>query len=239
MSTVAVVPAAGTGSRLALGSPKAFVVLGGVPLIVRCVRGLLASAVVDHVVVATPPALVTGAVELLSGVNGVQRHLVSVVAGGVDRRESVGLALRQLLADRAMPEIILVHDAARPLTPPELFGEVVAAVRAGWPAVVPALPLADTVKRLDPSGRVLATIDRSVLCGVQTPQGFAADVLLRAYRLADGSERCDGGVGLVTDDAGMVEALGEPVFTVPGHPMAFKITTAWDLALAELLVASR
>jgi 2-C-methyl-D-erythritol 4-phosphate cytidylyltransferase len=120
-----------------------------------------------------------------------------------------------------------VHDAARPLTPAALVASVVAAVEAGNGAVVPALPLADTVKQVDPAGVVHSTVDRTVLRAVQTPQGFRRDVLERAYAAAGES---------ATDDAGLVEALGEVVVTVPGDARAFKVTTAWDLRIAELLV---
>jgi 2-C-methyl-D-erythritol 4-phosphate cytidylyltransferase len=130
-------------------------------------------------------------------------------------------------------DVVLVHDAARPLTPPALTAAVVAAVRAGHRAVVPVLPLADTVKRIDETGRVLATVDRSTLRAVQTPQGFDPELLLRAHRVAAAAGAA------ATDDAGLVEALGEPVHTIPGDATAFKITTPWDHRLAEFLVEER
>jgi 2-C-methyl-D-erythritol 4-phosphate cytidylyltransferase len=115
-----------------------------------------------------------------------------------------------------------------------VFAAVVAAVRAGKVAVVPVLPLVDTVKRVDSAGLVTSTVDRSTLRSVQTPQGFAPDLLRRAHVL-----RADtgGGLGAVTDDAGLVEALGAPVHTVPGDAAALKITTPYDLALAEAVLA--
>ncbi|NMH99209.1 2-C-methyl-D-erythritol 4-phosphate cytidylyltransferase [Pseudonocardia acidicola] len=242
MSVVAVVPAAGSGVRLGAAVPKAFVSLGGVPMLVRTVDGLLDSRVVDRVIVAAPADQVGTARSLLAG------RPVVVLAGGADRTESVRCALRAIGrvtedahgGERAagspgggresQVDTVLVHDAARPLTPPELTAAVVAAVRSGHPAVVPALPLADTVKQVDGDGRVHGTIDRSVLRAVQTPQGFSYDVLRRAYAAATSA---------ATDDAGLVEALGEPVHTVPGHASAFKVTTPWDLELAELLLRRR
>jgi 2-C-methyl-D-erythritol 4-phosphate cytidylyltransferase len=107
---------------------------------------------------------------------------------------------------------------------------VVQAVLAGAPAVVPALAVVDTIKQVDDDGRVVRTVDRSALRAVQTPQGFAADLLRRAHQAAS---------ALATDDAGLVEALGVPVATLPGHPHAFKITTAFDLAVAEMLIGAR
>ncbi len=155
-----------------------------------------------------------------------------VVAGGGDRSESVRRALDAALAESAdmSPEIsvVLVHDAARAFTPPELVRAVTDAVAAGAPAVVPVLPVADTVKRVDANELVTETVSRADLRAVQTPQGFAPDVLRRAYE-AGGDEH--------TDDAGLVERIGVPVSTVPGHPAAMKITTPFDLAVAEAVLA--
>ncbi len=226
MGVVALVPAAGAGTRLAAGRPKAFVELSGAPLVVRAVRGLLDSGVVDAVVVAVPASLLPDAPALFAGLGSP----VTVVAGGADRAASVRAALAQALRLHEDADVVLVHDAARALTPPEVVRAVVGAVRSGCSAVIPVLPLADTVKELDAGGRVVATPDRSALRAVQTPQGFAADVLVRAHA-------GPGGGGSVTDDAGLVEALGVAVHTVPGHQLAFKITTALDLAVAELLLA--
>jgi 2-C-methyl-D-erythritol 4-phosphate cytidylyltransferase len=239
VSVTAVVPAAGSGTRLGAGAPKAFVPLAGVPIVVRAVDGLLASGVVDEVLVAVPDVLVERATDLLRG------RPVRVLAGGAERTATVRLALDLLVAHggersatlgghaavvaEAEPSIVLVHDAARPLTPPSLVAAVVEAVRAGRPAVVPVLPVADTTKRVSSDGVVESTVDRSVLRAVQTPQGFALDTLRAAYAASD--------VDLVaTDDAGLVERLGERVYTIPGDPAAFKVTTPWDLRIAELLL---
>lgn len=122
---------------------------------------------------------------------------------------------------------MLVHDAARAFTPASVISAVVAAVSAGAPAVVPVLPVTDTVKRVDSAGVVVATPDRADLRIVQTPQGFLVDVLCRAYDAYPDDA--------TTDDAGLVERLGVPVATIPGHPHAMKITTPFDLAVAEEL----
>src|ERR1700760_607938 len=135
MSTVAVVPAAGSGERLAAGAPKAFVNLTGRPMLEYALRGLRDSGVVDDIVVAVPPNR-TDQAKLVFGGDAV------VVAGGADRTESVRLALAAV----GDAEFVLVHDAARALTPPSLIARVVAALQYGHAAVVPALPVNDTIK---------------------------------------------------------------------------------------------
>ena len=166
---VAVLPAAGSGVRLGAGVPKAFVGLAGVPMLVRAVDGLLASDVVGHVVVVVPADQVDAAAAMLPG------RPATVVAGGADRTASVAAGLAATGTDA---EVVLVHDAARPLTPPDVVRRVVGAVRAGAPAVIPVLPVADTVKRVDGAGTVVSTVDRSELRAVQTPQGFRFDAIL-------------------------------------------------------------
>jgi 2-C-methyl-D-erythritol 4-phosphate cytidylyltransferase len=157
---------------------------------------------------------------------------VTTVAGGATRQESVLAALRCL-----PPEVdtVLVHDAARPLAPVTLIDAVARAVRGGAPAVVPGLPVTDTVKRVDPRGLVVETPPREHLRAIQTPQGFARAVLERAHALPASALPAS---GAVTDDAGLVELLGEPVLVIPGHPDAFKITHPDDLVRAEALLTT-
>ena len=222
-TVAAVVPAAGSGERLAAGVPKAFYQLEGQSLVERAVEGLLDSGVVDSVVVAVPDGL-TDEAKLILG------NKATVVAGGAGRTESVGLALSALAAAAGSeaPEYVLVHDAARALTPPGLIVRVVDALRAGHVAVVPALPLSDTIKAVDANGVVLGTPERAGLRAVQTPQGFATDLLLRAYQRAGSAD--------FTDDASLVENVGGQVQVVDGDPLAFKITTRLDLLLAQAIV---
>jgi 2-C-methyl-D-erythritol 4-phosphate cytidylyltransferase len=219
--TVAVVPAAGSGERLAAGVPKAFYQLDGRTLVERAVEGLLKSGVVDHVVVAVP-ADRTDRAKLILGRDA------TVVAGGANRVESVARAL-EAAADPEIPDFVLVHDAARALTPPDLIIRVVELLRAGHQAVIPVLPLSDTVKVVDANGVVLGTPERAGLRAVQTPQGFATGLLLRAYQQA--------GTADFTDDASLVEHIGGQVQVVDGDPLAFKITTKLDLMLAQAIVA--
>ncbi len=215
---IAVVPAAGSGERLAAGVPKAFCELDGRTLLECAVAGLLESGVVDRVVVAVPADRVEQAEQILG-------DRATVVAGGADRVESVRLALSAL---PPAAHFVLVHDAARALTPPGLIVRVVDALRDGHTAVVPGLPLSDTIKAVDANGVVLGTPERAGLRAVQTPQGFATDLLLRAYERA--------GTAHFTDDASLVEHVGGRVQVVDGDPLAFKITTRLDLVLAQAIV---
>ena len=217
MSTVAVVPAAGSGERLAAGAPKAFVNLCGRPMLEYALGGLRDSGVVDSVVVAVPPNR-TDEAKLVFGGDAV------IVAGGADRTESVRLALAAV----GDAEFVLVHDAARALTPPSLIVRVVQALQSGHAAVVPALPVSDTIKAVDVNGVVLGTPERAGLRAVQTPQGFQTELLRRAYERA--------AAGGFTDDASVVEMTGTQVQVVDGDPLAFKITTPTDLLLAEALL---
>jgi len=221
VSVVALVPAAGRGERLGAAVPKALVEVRGESLLVHAVRGLLDAGCVRHVVVAAPADLVDATAKLLADAGLV----ADVVAGGADRTASVGLALRHALDVIPDTHVVLVHDAARAFTPPSVIRAVVDAVEAGARAVIPVLPVADTVKQVDADGVVLATPDRAALRIVQTPQGFDAATLIAAHALADSA----------TDDAGLVERLGVPVATVPGHPHAMKITTPFDLVVAEAI----
>lgn len=218
------VPAAGSGVRLGPGAPKALRPLAGEPLLVHAVRRVAAAPSVRLIVVAAPAAEVDAVRALLAPIAPV-----TVVPGGAQRQDSVAAALAAVPAD---VDIVLVHDAARALTPPALVESVAAAVRAGHPAVIPALPVVDTIKEvtpLPPPGveTVLGTVDRSVLRSVQTPQGFRHDVLAAAHAA---------GLDSHTDDAGMVEKTGRPVVCVPGSELAMKITRPLDLILAEALL---
>lgn len=222
-TVVAVVPAAGSGSRLAAGVPKAFYQLEGRTLVERAVAGLRESAVVDRIVVAVPADRTDQATLILG-------HDATVVAGGANRVQSVSRALAALsqMCGPDRPDFVLVHDAARALTPPALIVRVVQALRAGEQAVVPALPVTDTIKAVDANGVVRATPQRTGLRAVQTPQGFATDLLLRAYQRVQGAE--------FTDDASIVEHVGGQVRVVDGDPLAFKITTHLDVLLAQMIV---
>lgn len=233
--TAAVIPAAGRGVRLGPGAPKALRTLGGIPMLIHAVRAMARSRAVSLVVVVAPPADTAEVRRLLDEHALPERTEILVVPGGETRQESVRAGLEALPADVTA---VLIHDAARPLVPVDTVDSVVEAVRDGAPAVVPALPLADTVKEVEPGKPgepepVVATPVRARLRAVQTPQGFDLATLLRAHeKIAVDGEGA-------TDDAGMVEQLGITVFVVPGHEEAFKVTRPLDLVLAEAVLARR
>ena len=219
----AIVPAAGRGERLGADRPKALLDVGGAPLLVHAVHAL-SGAGVDAVVVAAPPEATAEVAALVPG--------AVVVAGGATRQESVRRALAALPQD---VEIVLVHDAARAFAPVELIEAVAAAVVAGADAVVPVVPVADTVKQVDAHDVVVATVDRSMLRAVQTPQGFRRALLEAAHA----QPRAGDATGDATDDAVLVEAVGATVVTVPGSPEAFKVTRPFDVIVAAALLAQR
>ncbi|MEU3852676.1 2-C-methyl-D-erythritol 4-phosphate cytidylyltransferase [Streptomyces sp. NPDC029554] len=231
--TAVVIPAAGRGVRLGPGAPKALRALGGTPMLIHAVRAMAASRAVSLVVVVAPPDGAAEVKSLLDAHALPERTDFLVVPGGQSRQESVKLGLDVLPQGH---DIVLVHDAARPLVPVDTVDAVIEAVRDGAPAVVPALPLADTVKQVEPARTpgepepVVATPERARLRAVQTPQGFDRATLVRAHETVTGD---------VTDDAGMVEQLGLTVVAVPGHEEAFKVTRPLDLVLAEAVLARR
>lgn len=231
--TVVIVPAAGRGERLGPGAPKALRTLGGVPMLVHAVRALASARSVDLVVVAAPADGVDEVESLLRDhglldpVTG--RAGAYVVAGGDTRQDSVARALSALPAD---VDVVLVHDAARPLVPTALVDAVASAVRGGADAVVPGLPVADTIKAVDPGEVVTATLDRARLRAIQTPQGFRRTTLTAAHAAADPDAPA-------TDDAGLVESHGGSVLVVLGDEEAFKVTRPIDLVLAEAVLARR
>jgi 2-C-methyl-D-erythritol 4-phosphate cytidylyltransferase/2-C-methyl-D-erythritol 2,4-cyclodiphosphate synthase len=194
--------------------------LAGRAILDWCLDGVLA-ADVQTVVVAAPPARVAEVEALVAA--HAPRVPVRVVPGAGTRQASVAAALGGVDDD-----VVLVHDAARPLTPSGVFDAVRAAVLTTGGGIVPGLAPADTVKRLDAEGAVLETVDRARLAAVQTPQGFPGAALRAAY---------DGAAAEHTDDASLFAAAGGAVRVVPGDASAFKITTPWDLQRAESLLA--
>ncbi|MFC7879368.1 2-C-methyl-D-erythritol 4-phosphate cytidylyltransferase [Isoptericola sp. NPDC057391] len=238
MTTLAILTAAGSGTRLGRDLPKALVDLAGFPLVVHAARRLAASGVVDSLVVTCPAGLDSAVRDVVAQDPHVDVP-VRVVEGGGTRQASVAAGLALAGPD---DDVVLVHDAARPLAPPRLVRRVVEAVHAGHGAVVPGLPVTDTVKRVAPASsaggpdveRVVETPDRAELRAVQTPQGFDRALLQRAH--AQGAARATAEGLAATDDAGLVEALGEAAYVVTGEEAAMKITTERDLQVAALLL---
>lgn len=222
MDALVILPAAGSGRRL--GQAKQYLELGGVPLLARAALQAQACPEVAAIVVAAP-AGDEEKVRALLAAHGAADKLHAVVAGGTERADSVRAALR---AAPAAPQVVVVHDAARPFASPALFSRVIAASsRTG--AALAALPCTDTVKQAK-AGRVESTLDRDTLWMAQTPQAFAKDVLERAY--AQLGDR----LSTFTDEAALVEAAGTPVELVPGEKENFKVTDADDLARARARV---
>jgi 2-C-methyl-D-erythritol 4-phosphate cytidylyltransferase/2-C-methyl-D-erythritol 2,4-cyclodiphosphate synthase len=224
-----IVVAAGSGTRLGRPEPKAFVPLVGRTLLERALDGVLALPEPAQVVLVVPADQAGTARRLADEAAGAAAGYLTVVSGGTTRQDSVAAGLSVLGAG---VETVLVHDAARCLTPVAQLVRVLDEVRASGAGVIPGLPVSDTIKRRDGSGEVLATVDRSELVAVQTPQGFPRAELAAAYDRAsrDGIE--------YTDDAALFAAAGGSVRVVEGNAEAFKITTPWDLHRAEQLLAA-
>lgn len=240
--TAVILVAAGSGQRLGYGMPKAAVPLGGEPLLTHALRGIVASGVSSQVCVALP-----------GGDDGLRRlcedfrqeladggPLLTIVDGGATRADSVRAGIAVLMDGI---EAVLVHDAARALTPESVFHRVADALAAGAAAVIPAVPVVDTVKTVAATTGedsalapeiVTGTAPREELRAVQTPQGFQLGTLLKAHEAARALDEKQSAA--VTDDAMLVEMLGTQVFAVRGSTQSLKITTPLDLILAEGLL---
>lgn len=221
MSVAAVLVAAGAGERLSAGVPKAFVSLVGQTLLERAAHALVASEVLDALVVVVPE-------ERRQEVHALLGELdldLRVCVGGRTRQESVARGVAEVRED-----LVAVHDAARALVPPALVRHVVEAMTEDWDAVAPGLAVVDTVKRVDPDdGRVLETVSRATLRAVQTPQVFRRELLQRLHAEAHGAD--------ATDDLLLVEQAGGRVRLMDGDERNLKITTPVDLVLARALLA--
>jgi 2-C-methyl-D-erythritol 4-phosphate cytidylyltransferase len=215
LSVWAILVAAGRGERLGLDHPKAFAKLGEDPLLAEPLRRLDESEWVDAIVVVVPAGWEEPAILLAEEVGCGK--VSACVAGGAARADSVRAGLAEVPEDAVA---VLVHDAARPLVTDDVIGRVLAPLGEGWDGVVPGLPVADTLKRVDGDGRVVETVARDGVYAVQTPQAFPADVLRRALAAGDTASDC----------AGSVEAIGGRVTVVAGDPLLLKVTTADDLA---------
>ena len=213
-TSAAIIAGAGMGHRLGADIPKALIQIDGVTLIERAFAAL--STVVDEIVITAP----AGYEETFRAIVG---ESATVITGGVLRSDSVNLALKSLSPST---KYVLVHDAARALATSDLAQRVLNELNSGESAVIPALNVVDTIKEVDRDGYVRNTPDRSVLRAVQTPQGFAVDVLKRAHEASDDA----------TDDAALVEALGIKVKTILGEARAMKITNPEDIGMALTLL---
>src|SRR5438270_2322907 len=221
-ATCALIVAAGRGTRFGGDLPKQYLPLGGATVLRHAVNAFAAHPRIDGVLVAIRPEDRELFDRALAGI-----AVLPPVPGGPERQDSVRLGL-EALAERK-PERVLIHDGARPFPTPELIDRVIDGLDRA-PAAIPALPLGDTIKRVE-DGRILETIDRSQLWRAQTPQGFHFDAILAAHRQMAGR--------VLTDDAAVAEAAGIAPLIVAGSEENLKVTTAEDLAAAERLLAAR
>src|SRR5215218_8715705 len=224
LRTAAIVVAAGSGDRLGAGRPKAFVALAGRPMVAWSLAAI-ATAGVPRAIVAVPPGHGAAAEEALAAAAAGFPLGFTLVEGGTTRSESV----RNALAAAGDVDAVAVHDAARPLASPELFGATLAALDHA-DAAIAAARVTDTIKEAGPDGVVVRTHERSRLWAIQTPQAFRAAVLRRALDVADDV------LAQATDDAWLVERAGGSVRIVESAPANFKVTTPHDLAVAEQLL---
>jgi 2-C-methyl-D-erythritol 4-phosphate cytidylyltransferase len=226
LRTAAIVAAAGRGQRAELGFNKIFAPLLGEPVIAHALRALERCDEVGAVVVVTQEGDIAALREVVE--RGAFGKVCDIVAGGPRRQDSIALGLAALSPDT---QIVIIHDAARPLVSPELLSESVRVCEA-YGSAVAAVPVSDTVKRAGASRDVVKTLEREGLWAVQTPQTFRYELIKRAYDL--------GAAGpTVSDDAYLVELLGERVHLIEGSRHNLKITVPDDLALAEALLAVR
>ena len=226
---IALIAAAGQGSRLGAQLPKAYVALRGKTLLERSIQAMMTSEIVDEIIVLISPEMHDYAQRIV----GVSQQIdptipIRLVFGGGERADSVWCGL-QAITDTAA--VVLIHDAARALTPPGMIARVARTVLSGEPAVIPVLPVADTIKQVA-DDHVVTTPARSELRTVQTPQGFDLKVLREANQryFAQDPPSFE-----ATDDASLMEWCGHTVRCVAGDPMAFKITTPIDYALAKAI----
>lgn len=248
-SVYVVLTAAGSGTRLGHELPKALVPINATPILVHAINNISAARV-DGIIITAPETHIHDFEKTLKHLSLHARHTpIRIVPGGSTRQASVAAGLHaipSLAKEKGIPlkdtSVILVHDAARPLTPPTLTRHIIETVQAGYHAVIPALPVADTLKHLNTStltthtiGTVDGTADRSRLVAVQTPQGFTWETITQAH--AEAAHLAASEDIAATDDAGLVEKMGQAVHVVTGAPEAMKVTTIWDLHIAEFLMA--
>jgi 2-C-methyl-D-erythritol 4-phosphate cytidylyltransferase len=229
----AIVVAAGRGVRFGGETPKQYLPIGGVPMVLRALRPFTSHPDIAHVVLVLPPEDAANPPAFLSGLSAPSAssgQALSVVPGGPHRGDSVRAGLAAL---RAECLVVLVHDGARPFVDPTVIDAVIGYARKGEGAV-PAVRLSDTLKEVDPKDptRVVRTRPRARIWRAQTPQGFPRTVLERAHAHAERTGH------RATDDAALVEAIGIPVRVVPDSTRNIKVTTPEDLALAELLAGA-
>ena len=267
---VAIIAAAGQGTRLRADKPKAFVELAGISLLERSIKAMHAAELVDEIIVVAAPDMLDAAAEVISrceaadstrvaatGSNGAtgatganDGRTIRLVPGRGERVDSVMAGLEAISVEPGVDPIVLVHDAARALTPASMIDRVARAVADGASGVVPVLPVVDTIKTVTETAgggeersqaQIVKTVDRSNVRAAQTPQGFRYSALFSANEMYFASAQADAEAGtrsfVPTDDASLLEWQGVPVVCVDGDELAFKITTRKDVLLAQAFLA--
>ncbi len=226
MKALAIIVAAGSGTRLGASVEKAFVPLNGATLLALNLRTISEIQAIGEVIITVPQGLENRAREIASAMQ--MRIPIKIVAGGQERQDSVWIALAYTSKEA---ELIVIHDAARPLATATLFDSCIRQADTTGAAIA-AVPLADTLKRVA-AGNIQETIPRAGLWQAQTPQVFRRNLIIKAH------ENALNGAITATDDADLVERIGEPVAVIESSPLNFKITTAEDLNLAEMILAAQ
>lgn len=264
---IAIIAAAGQGTRLRADKPKAFVELAGISLLERSISAMHAAELVDEIIVVAAPDMLDEAADVISrceaagdtsvadasrvpGAGASDRRTIRLVPGRGQRVDSVMAGLEAISVEPGVDPIVLVHDAARALTPASMIDRVARAVADDASGVVPVVPVVDTIKTVtetaghdeEPSqAQITTTVDRSNLRAAQTPQGFRYSALFSANEMYYASVHADAEAGtrsfVPTDDASLLEWQGVPVACVDGDELAFKITTRKDLLLAQAFLA--
>jgi len=221
--TTAIITAAGTGARFGGEVPKQFLPMkNGASVLENAVAAFEKSSCVDEIILTAPANYIAQLQETLRKFTKVTH----IIAGRNTRAESIREAIHAI---HQSTEIVLIHDGVRPLVSTALIAAVTNAART-YGAVIPGLPCADTLKKVDPQGNIAATVDRTHLWQVQTPQGFTYTSISAAYKnITDISQ--------LTDDASLIEANGGKVYIVPGEKRNIKITTTEDMHMANALLA--
>lgn len=258
---IAIIAAAGQGTRLRADKPKAFVELAGISLLERSISAMHATELVDEIIVVAAPDMLDEAADVISrcesadatrgaGADASDGRTIRLVPGRGERADSVMAGLGAISVEPGVDPIVLVHDAARALTPASMIDRVARAVADGASGVVPVVPVVDTIKAVTETAghgearsqaQITKTVDRSNVRAAQTPQGFRYSALLSANEMYYASVQADAEAGtrsfVPTDDASLLEWQGVPVVCVDGDELAFKITTRKDLLLAQAFLA--
>ena len=224
MKASAIIPAAGLGIRMGSNVPKQFLLLDGKPILHHALSVLSQCSIVDEIVLVVSEKEITKARQEFQGSHP---KVTKVIAGGKERQDSVGNGLQSLDSET---DIVVIHDGVRPFVSPDLIRETIEAAR-DFGSAITAIPVSDTIKKVNEEGQVERTVDRGGLWRVQTPQAFQVSLLKEAFEKA----RADNFYG--TDESSLIEHLGKEVKVIPGSEFNIKITRSEDLVLGETIAA--